>query len=106
MLCKLERRGEALASLREAIRLNPTDWQPHYRLAHFLARQGDSSEAAAEYREALRLNSTNVKTKLTLAAVLPNRGHPEEALQLLCAVLQREPTNLTALELEGKVRGN
>jgi len=105
VLWKLERRSEALASLRDAIRLDPTDWQPRYRLAHNLAQQEDFSEAAAEYREALRLNQASVKSKLGLAAVLPNLGRREEALQILGEVLQLEPTNRTALELERKILG-
>jgi len=106
VLWKLERRSEALASLRDAIRLNPTDWQPHYRLAYNLALQGDSSNAAVEYGEALRLNPGSTRTKLGLAAVLPAIGRRDEALQLLGEVLQLEPTNVTALELERKIRGS
>jgi Flp pilus assembly protein TadD len=91
--------------LRDAIRLGPTDWQPHYRLANNLAQQGDFSEAAAEYREALRLNPANVKTKLGLAAVLMNLNHTPEALQQVDEALQLEPANRMALELESKIRG-
>lgn len=106
VLLKLERRNEALASLREAIRLNPNDWQPHYRLAHTLAVQGNSSGAAVEYGEALRLNPGSTRAKLGLAAVLPAIGRRDEALLQLSEVLQLEPTNVTALELERKIRGN
>jgi len=78
---------------------------PRYRFAHNLAQQGNFAEAAAEYREALRLNPASVKSKLGLAAVLPNLGRREEALQQLREVLQLEPTNRTALELERRILG-
>ena len=105
VLWKLERCSEAVACLRDAIRLDPTNWQPRYRLALNLAQQGAFSKAAAKYREALRLNLAKVKSKLGLAAVLANLGRREEALQQLREVLQLEPTNRPALELEQKIPG-
>ena len=104
VLWKLERRSEALASLREAIRLDPTDWQPRYRLAHNLAQQGDFPAAAAEYQAALGLNPANVKAKVECAAVLLSLGREPEALQQLDETLQLEPTNRKALELKGTIR--
>ena len=105
VLWKLERRSAAVAALRDATRLDPTNGQPRYRLAHNLAQQGAFSKAAAEYRESLRLNLAKVKSELALAAVLPDLGRREEALQQLREVLQLEPTNRTALELERRILG-
>ncbi len=105
VLWKLNRRDEAVAALRNAVRLDPTNWQPRYRLAHNLAQQGDFAAAAAEYREALRLDPTSLRIKLGLAAALPNLGRREEALQQLREVLQVEPANRTAQELERKLLG-
>lgn len=105
VLWKLERRADAIAALREAIRLAPSDWQPHYRLASDLAQQGQFSEAATEYEEALRLNSDNVKARLGLATALLNLRRESEAIQQLDQVLKMEPTNQTALDLRRKLRG-
>jgi tetratricopeptide (TPR) repeat protein len=104
VLWKLERRSEALAALRDAIRLDPTNWQPRYRLAQNLTQQGDFSAAAVEYQEALRLEPTSLRSKLGLATVLPNLGRRAEALQHVREVLQAQPTNRTALELEQKLQ--
>jgi tetratricopeptide (TPR) repeat protein len=105
VLWKLERRAEAIAALRDAIHLAPTDWQPHYRLAGDLAQEGHLSDAAAEYQEALRLNSSSVKAKLGLTAVLLSLGRKPEALQQIDQALELEPTNQTALEFRRKLRG-
>jgi Flp pilus assembly protein TadD len=94
-----------MAALREAIRLGPSDWQPHYRLASNLAQQGQFADAAAEYQEALRLNSSSVKSKLGLTAVLLSLGRKPEALQQIDQALVLEPTNQTALEYRRKLRG-
>jgi Flp pilus assembly protein TadD len=105
VLWKLGRRSEAVASLREAIRLAPSDWQAHYRLASNLAQESDFSGAATEYQEALRLNPAHVKTKLGLAAVLLNLGREPEALRQLDEALKLEPNNQPVLELQRKIRG-
>ena len=104
-LWKLGRRNDALASLRDAVRLDPTDWQPHYRLASDLAQEDQFSDAAAEYAEALRLNPGQVKARLGLATALLNLGRESEALQQLDGVLKLDPANPAALELFGKIRG-
>jgi tetratricopeptide (TPR) repeat protein len=103
VLWKLERRAEAMAALREAIHLAPSDWQPHYRLASDLAQRGEFSDAAAEYQEALRLNPLSVKTKLGLTAVLLNLGREPEALQQIDQVLKLEPANQAALDFRRKL---
>jgi tetratricopeptide (TPR) repeat protein len=105
VLWKLERPAEAMVALREAIRLAPSDWQPHYRLASDLAQQGQFAEAVTEYQAALRLNPANVKTKLALATALLNLRRQPEALQQVDEVLKVEPTNQAALELRRAFRG-
>ncbi|HEX9046952.1 MAG TPA: tetratricopeptide repeat protein, partial [Verrucomicrobiae bacterium] len=85
--------------------LNPSDWQPHYRLASDLAQQGNMPDAATEYEAAVRLNPENVKAKLGLAVALLNLGRQAEALQQLDEVLSLDPTNRTALETLRKIRG-
>ena len=105
VLWKLNRHSEAVAALREAIRLAPGNWQPHFRLAHILAQAGNFTEAAPEYQEALRLNPTDVKTKIGLAKVLLNLRRESEGLKQLNEALQLEPANESALELQRKVRG-
>jgi Flp pilus assembly protein TadD len=94
-----------MAALREAIRLAPSDWQPHYRLASDLAQQGQFAEATTEYQQALGLNPNGVKVKLGLATVLLNLGREREAVQQVDEALKLEPTNQAALEFRGKLRG-
>jgi hypothetical protein len=93
-----------MAALREAIRLAPSDWQPHYRLASDLAQQGQFSEAVTEYQAALRLNPAGVKTKLGLATALLNLRRESEALQQVDEILKVEPANQDALELRRALR--
>jgi len=94
-----------LAALRDAIRLAPADWQPHYRLGSDLVQLGNFSDGATEYQEALRLNPGNVRTKLGLAVVLLNLKREPEALRQLDEILALEPANQQAFELRKKVRG-
>ena len=68
VLWKLERRSEALASLREAIRLDPRTGSRV--IARRTTRPTGDFPAAAEYRAALGLNPANVKAKVECAAVL------------------------------------
>ncbi|HYG23169.1 MAG TPA: tetratricopeptide repeat protein [Verrucomicrobiae bacterium] len=104
VLWKLERRDEAMANWREAIQLDPMNWQPHYRLARGLAQMSDFSGSAAEYRAVLGLNPANLKAKVEFAAVLLSLGHQLEALQQLDETLRLDPTNRMAQELAGKIR--
>ena len=104
VLWKLERRADAIAALRDSIRLEPSDWQPHYRLASDLAQQGQFADAASEYQEALRLNPDSVKTRLGLVSVLLNLGREPQASQQIDEILKLEPTNQAALEFRQKLR--
>ena len=85
--------------------MDPSDWQPHHRLASDLVQAGNVSVAVAEYQKALRLNPASVKTKVALAAALLNLGREPEARQQLDEALKLEPDNRSALELQRKVRG-
>ena len=48
--------AEAIGLFREALRLDPAQWQAHLNLGIALERLGDLPGALAHYREALRLN--------------------------------------------------
>jgi Flp pilus assembly protein TadD len=47
---------EALRSLREAIRLNPTNVSAHYELGKALAKRKQQTEAVAEFQKAIELD--------------------------------------------------
>jgi Flp pilus assembly protein TadD len=49
------RRADAEAAYREAIRLSPRDYHPHFGLGNLLCLLRRYAEAEAPYREALRL---------------------------------------------------
>jgi Flp pilus assembly protein TadD len=51
--------GAAMASFREAVRLDPTDGAARIALATALRLNGDVSGAASEFRAALRLNEND-----------------------------------------------
>jgi len=103
VLWKLNRRPEAFASLREAIRLRPEYWEAHYRLGEDLAQQEDLPGAAAEFEQVLRLNPSYVKAHGNLGVALYKLGRAQEAVAQFDEVLRLDPQNRQALEFKQQV---
>jgi len=72
--------NEAIAELREAIRLKPAVVESHIGLANALDEQGKAEDAIAEYREAIRLDPDEALAHFNLAVTLGRQGKTEAAI--------------------------
>ena len=80
VLTKLKRTGEAVAALRESLRLDPELPEAHYALGIVFAQQAaDPSSAEASFREAIRLRPNDSPAHMNLATLLYGRGRQDEA---------------------------
>ena len=100
VLWKLNRRLEAMARVREAIRLQPAYWEAHFRLGDDLAEQEDAAGAAAEFEQVLRLNPDYVKAHSKLGVALYKLGRLNEAEEQFDEVLRLDPQNRQAQEFK------
>jgi cytochrome c-type biogenesis protein CcmH/NrfG len=66
-----DRLADAVASLREAIRLDPRSWSAHYNLAAALAASRDWEAAEASCGHALQLHPGDAETLSLLGFILP-----------------------------------
>jgi tetratricopeptide (TPR) repeat protein len=71
---------EAVAALREALRLEPTSAPAHAALGLALIGQRNSTEALAAYQEALRLDPDLIDAHNGLAVLLASQGRLDEAV--------------------------
>ena len=78
---KAGRLPEAMAELRESLRLRPSYPQGHSNLGMALELAGRDAEAAAEYREALRWMPDLADAHYNLAGVLQRRGETSLAVE-------------------------
>ncbi|WP_395699775.1 tetratricopeptide repeat protein [Aquabacterium sp.] len=79
LLQRQGRHDEALAPLRHAVTLAPTDVGLQYNLGNALRRAGRPDEAAEHYRRALALQPDHAKSHYSLANVLRDTGRLDEA---------------------------
>jgi tetratricopeptide (TPR) repeat protein len=100
VLWKLKRPIEAIASLREAVRLRGGYWEAHYRLGEYLAQSDDVPGAAAEFEQVLRLQPGYVRAHLNLGVALCKLGRPKEGVEQFDEVLRLDPQNRQALEFK------
>lgn len=82
---------EAMAHLREAVRLDPNHAEAHSNLGVALARRGRSLEAIEEYREALSLDPHQTQAYSNLGNVLLQQGRVQEAIAQFDAALKMDP---------------
>jgi tetratricopeptide (TPR) repeat protein len=100
VLWKLKRPIQAIASLREAVRLRGGYWEAHYRLGEYLAQSDDVPGAAAEFEQVLRLQPGYVRAHLNLGVALHKLGRAQEAMEQFDEVLRLDPQNRQALEFK------
>ncbi|HWM79436.1 MAG TPA: tetratricopeptide repeat protein, partial [Methylomirabilota bacterium] len=105
------RPGEAMAELREAIRLRPGYPDAHLSLGLMLAQGGDPAGAVPHFSEALRLWPRFAEAHNNLGAALAVQGRRDEALAHFREALRLNPdyaearNNLgLALAQDGKLR--
>ena len=82
---------EAIASLREALELDPKVALVHYNLGLALSNKGQSDEAIASYRIAVELNPKNAEAHTNLGLLLSARGQIDEAIDCYKKAIALEP---------------
>jgi tetratricopeptide (TPR) repeat protein len=101
---RLNRHAEALQFYREAVRLNPTNWEPHFKLGGELNGAGQPDAARDELAEAVRLNPDHAPARYNYGAVLANQGRFDEAQRQFEESLRLDPGFEQAREGLGKLR--
>jgi TPR repeat protein len=94
----------AVAALREAIRLDPTQHRAHDTLGLALAQQGDLDGAAEAFRTTLRLQPGFAPAHLHLGTVLMTRQEWSAAARELDEAIHLEPASAQAHATLGAVR--
>ena len=74
------RREEAIAELREAVRLAPDSFRARYNLARAQEAAFQSDEAISNYRQALRIEPAHAPSHNNLGRLLAAQGHPKQAI--------------------------
>jgi Flp pilus assembly protein TadD len=85
---KLDR---AIAEFREALRIQPHDFEATCDLGVALDRRGETDAAVSCLREAGRLRPNNAKVHVNLGAALVRQGHVDEAIALYREALGLQP---------------
>ncbi len=96
VLAALHRRPEALAALREAIRLRPSFYEARYLLGVEHAVDQQLPEAQAEFEEVIRLRPDHVLAHLNLGVALARQNRLAEAETQFAETLRLDPQNQQA----------
>jgi tetratricopeptide (TPR) repeat protein len=89
---------EALAEIREAIRLEPDSERPHVQLALLYHKQKDFVNSLAELREVTRIAPAGNFEHLALGHELENAGHTADAIGEYKTIIDRHPERIDASE--------
>ena len=95
----LEKRGdraEAVAQLRETVRIRPRFAPAHSALGQLLAEQGQPEQALPELQTAVSLNPDLPDVQVRLGSVLGSLGRTEEAAAAFSEAIRRQPENADA----------
>jgi len=103
-LAALGRHAEAARLYAEAVRLAPDSGLAHFLYGLELGRGSNATQAEQEFRTAVRLRPDLLEARLDLAFALMSQDRLAEALAEYEAVLQRSPTNATALKAAQTLR--
>lgn len=103
-LAALGRHAEAEQRYAEAIKLSPDLMQAHFLYGMELGRDGKPAAAAAQFREAVRIMPNLPEARLNLGMALANAGNYSEALTQFDKVLEKNPTNVVALQYAHALR--
>jgi tetratricopeptide (TPR) repeat protein len=92
----------AIAKLRYAVKIDPSNSEAHRRLGHALEKKGERSEAIDEYQAATRSDASNIAAWRALAAAQFNDGRYNDAAesytQLINAMDERDVDDNLRLE--------
>jgi tetratricopeptide (TPR) repeat protein len=101
---KQKNRGDAIRSLREAIRLKPAYWEARSQLGVELALDGKFSEAQMHFEEALRLRPDDPEGHLNLGIALARQERFDEAIGHLEISLSLEPGNASTRDFIANIK--
>jgi tetratricopeptide (TPR) repeat protein len=87
----------ALASLSEAVRLDPDNARAHLQLGYACEHQGRSVQAEYELRRAVALRPELHEARFALAGLLAASGRDDEAIETYLELLDRSPNDVAAL---------
>src|SRR5580658_249231 len=80
--------NDAVASLREALKVSPNNLPLREHLANTLLSLGRAEEAEQEFRQALALSPDHAKLKTGLARAFAQQGKNSEALAVLESLIK------------------
>ncbi|MHC5043737.1 MAG: tetratricopeptide repeat protein, partial [Planctomycetota bacterium] len=102
-LDRMGRHDEAVASFRQAIRLDPDCAMVHDNLGVMLGRMGRHDEAIASFREAIRLDASLARAHTNLGCSLYEKGLLDEAIAESREAIRLDPKNTAAHNLLGTI---
>ena len=95
--------SEAYIEFQNAVQQNAGAWEPHYYLGMLASRRNRWQEAFAQLNTAIRLEPAATSPRLELAELLMANRQMTEARAQIADVQSKEPDNLRAQLLAGKV---
>jgi Flp pilus assembly protein TadD len=98
VLAKLNRHAEAMERYRAAIRINPSDWEPHFELGGELDSAGQFDEARNEFGVAAHLNPNSARAHLNYGVLLAKQNQLDAATHEFEESLRLDPTYTKAEE--------
>jgi tetratricopeptide (TPR) repeat protein len=84
--------AEAIESLQQAVRLQPSYGVAHFNLANLYAKIGRLDEAAEQQREAVRLYPRFAGARNNFGQILATQGEIESAIEQFRAALEIDPS--------------
>ncbi len=87
---------EAIAQVKECIRINPQFSNAYMTLGIYLAKVGNYPEAIDAFKQSIRVNPSYDTARLYLATALWQTNHPAEAIEQFRILLRAEPNMLQA----------
>jgi len=88
-----DKKDEAIAAFREALKLAPHDVEAEFGLSRALSQAGKSDEAVQILRDALKNDAANPELNSLLGYVLSQAGKNDEAIALYKGLLEHYPQN-------------
>jgi Flp pilus assembly protein TadD len=96
LLADTGRVGEAMARLREAVRLDPENAEAESNLGVVLVKAGQVEEAVTHYRRAIQIEPLDALTETNLGNALSRLGQYSEAIRHFEAALRVSPNRVDA----------